>query len=350
MKIVRTCRTAFVGLLSIGGLLATPVAAAAEPFTFELGAAYDHSEFTSSGEVIIGLNPIQRRPFRIVTDDDATRLSAVWYYDGAHAGDGPLSRAAFTSRASSLGLSFVDSDGGGIGAFSVTPIAVLPDPPIVVPSLPDPPIFLPDPPPFTPIALDPPSTDSTQLSLDARHVFKSSGWYLFGSASHEDIDTGGFDSSAESTRLLAGFGRYLGKTTSLDLAVLHVDSEVQFGLTEFSDSTTEWLLGLTHIGDWGGSWQYGVDLAISTVERFGDDGSVSLRGSLYPNRSVAVGIDVVTSIESALDEGTRYGAFVSWFATPRFEVFAEVSTIEPLSNLGLKSEEDSYGIGIRLRL
>ncbi len=350
MKIVRTCRAAFVGPLFVGGLLTTTAAAAAEPFTFELDAAYDHSEFTSSGEVIVGLNPIQRQSFRTVSDDDSTRLSAVWYYNGADAGDGPLSRAGFTSRASSLGLSFTDSDGGGVTAFSVAPIGVIPDPPIVVPSLPEPPIFLPDPPPFTPIAFDPPSTDSTQVSLDARHVFKSTGWYVFGSASYDDSDTGGLDSSAESTRLLAGFGRYVGKTTSLDLAVLHVDSELQFGLTEFSDSTTEWLLGLTHIADWGGNWQYGVDLAISTVERFGNDGSVSLRGSLYPNRSVAVGLDVVTSIESALDEGTRYGAFVSWFATPRLELFAEVSTIEPLSNLGLKSEEDSYGIGIRLRL
>ena len=340
------------GPFSIGVSLLIAQAAAADPFTVEFGGAYNHSELTSSSQIVVSLNPLERRPFQIVDEQDSARLFATWYYDGASSGDGPLSRAAFTSRASSLSLSVRESDSSevtAIGGFSAT---VSPNPPFVIAPIPDSPIFIPDLPIVSPLPVDAPTTDSTELSFDARHVFETTGWYLFGSASYEDVDISdlGLDGSGESTRLLAGFGTYVGKTTSLDLAVLNVDSELRLGSLEFDDNLTEWLLQLTHVADLSGDWQYGLDLAVSTIERFGNDGSISLRGSLYPNQSLAVGFDVVTSVESTLDEGTRYGAFASWFVTSRFEVFAEVSTIEPLSEPGLKIEEDNYGIGIRLRL
>jgi len=349
---IRTRLAAFAVLLSAGCPLLAAQAEATEPFTVELGAAYHHAELTSSSQIFFGLNPLERRPFRIIDEDDAARLSATWYYNEASSDDGPLSRAGFTSRASSLSLSVANSNGGNRSEVDGPPVVVAPDPPIIItPPLP-PPISIPGEPAIPPLLANPPSMDSTQVSFDGRHVFESTGWYLFGSAVYEDSDVKeiGFDGSGESTRLLAGFGKYVGKTTSLDLAVLNVDNELRLGSIEFDDSSTEWLLGLTHIADLTGSWQYGLDLAVSTMERFGNDGSLSLRGSLYPNRFIAVGFDILTSVESALDEGTRYGAFASWFITPRFEVFAEASTIEPLSTPGLKVEEDSYGVGIRLRL
>ena len=349
---VRASITTTVGRLSVGVLLLMAQTAVADPFTVELGGAYDRSELTSSGQAIVSLNPFEIRPVRIVDEQDSARLFASWYYDGASSGDGPLSRAAFTSRASSLRLSISDSESSAVTSLGAASVAATPNPPIIITPLPDPPVLLPDVPIASPFPADPPTTDSTQLSFGGRHVFKSTGWYLFGSVSYEDVDVSslGRDGSGESTRLLAGFGRYVGKTTSLELAVVNVDSELRLGSAEFDDSSTEWLLALTHVADLGGSWDYGIDLAISTVERFGNDGSVNLRGSLYPNRSLAVGFEVVTSVESALDEGTRYGAFASWFVRPRFEVFADISTIEPRSLPGLKIENDSYGIGVRLRL
>ncbi|MEO1245797.1 MAG: hypothetical protein AAFX56_08980 [Pseudomonadota bacterium] len=319
--------------------LAASVATAAQPFSIELGVAYDRSETSASTAIlnpdvqVLGADQIS--VFRSDTETDSTNFFARWFYDGASAATGPRSRAGFVSRASSVSLSFSDSEGT---------------------------VWVETPPPlFSPVPIESSRevaarNDGTVVSLDVRHVFERSGWYLLGSASIADTDVvqpglsgGTFETNAETSRFIAGAGKYLGKTSSLDLAVLHVESELQLFDQSFDDSLTEYVLSFTHIAGLNADWQYGLDLAVSTVERFGEEGQVSARFSLFPSRSLALGIDIDAPIESAFDDNTRYGVFLSWFATRNFELFARADTIELDAPPNSNADGDGYGLGVRAR-
>jgi len=131
------------------------------------------------------------------------------------------------------------------------------------------------------------STDGRTNALEAklRHVWRDSGWYLLAGVarveSEEDGETGdiAFFIDYEETAYTLGAGKYFGQATAIDLSV----AEQDYGPTSVA-------LSFSHIGSIGKDWQYGANIGLAKSDDSGDEGSFSLRGSLYPSPNFEFGI------------------------------------------------------------
>lgn len=323
-------------------VLALAAYASAEDFNFELALDFERQSLSTAIPLFGGFPP--GSPISTVFEDrdiDTTGLSGTWYFTGANADTGPRSRAAFLSRASSLSFTWQRTDVSS--SFEISPPPTLPPAGIAVPAAGTIIGFAPS---ALPLVT---AIEGDEYAFGGRYVWADSGWFIFGGASFFEGDTGdnvGF--SADTETFVLGTGLYLGDSTAIEVAVIQTQIDRRIGVFN-SDDATDFALSFTHIGDVGASWQYGVDAALFTRDRSSADTSVSLRGSLYPNRSLAFGLDIETEVDAGFDTGTRYGVFGSWFITPNIEFEASYGTVDVDTPPGISSDLDVFSLGLLAR-
>ncbi len=303
--------------------LALPAMALGDTFDFEVGTSYDRISTSSEGTGLLGF-PQPSIPFTSTSDgdDDDITVFGTWFFDGVSAPDGPRSRAAFLSRASSVSLSYRYGDSDTSSSLTS------PDPS------------------FSPV-MGWESWSSDAISANLRYVWPESGWYGLAGVStlDEEFDSsfGSFNSDVETYSL--GIGKYIGSQTSVDLRVSRLEGETAGS----NIGVTETALTLSHIGGLGETWQYGADVALTTTDVSRADELFDLRLSLYPTRSLAFGLETSGSVQDAFDEGTRYGLFASWFARENIELEASYRYVDTESFPNFDQDEDGFGVGVRVR-
>lgn len=317
--------------------------AKANEFRFELNAGVFADRVTRRSTPTVVLNPPLNPPLdpptlTIDTDTDEFSVAAAWYFDGASAASGPMSRAAFVSRASSLAIAYSRGD-------IDTDISI--DPPIVVTPNPPPGPVVPLPPGVAnpaPIPVDL-GGDVDELAAQLRYVWPDSGWYALASVAVLDtkLNTGLQPADVDSQRYVAGFGRYIAELTTLDVAVARIENDFSGPFTSGDDSATEVAVTLSHIGALPGRWQYGADASISSVDADNRDGDFGIRGSLYPNRSLAFGLGIAGSYGDN-NAPTTYNLFASWFATERFGISASFGIVDTDDPPGTDVDQDRFGL------
>lgn len=315
LKNTRRACTGLVALLSF--------AVSAEPFEFEVGATYDTANFASSLEGPIPSLPLPNLFLGSDSDTDEIALSGAWFFDGVNTTTGPLSRAPFLSRASSLSLAYAQSDG------DVNTLLSTGDP-------------------LVPATTSVTRTESELFAARLRYVWPASGWYGLAELSTGDVESrtslGRF--KVDTDVLTVGVGKYVGERTALDLRVSRVEEDSRSFTSAFT--ATETKLTLSHIGDVA-SWSYGVDAGITTVDVGGPE-LVDLRLSLFPSRTLAFGLAVDTELQDPFEDGTPYEFFASWFPSESVELAAKFGVTDfDDANNALDRDQDTWGIGVRVR-
>lgn len=295
--------------------------AIADDYDYELGISLgrNNSDIVSPASFFgISNGPITVPTLSISSDSDQINLSGAWYYSGLSDADGPKSRSAFLSRASSISLVYSYSDdsssfhttGGGIFAPSNG------------------------------------STDGRSNALLAkfRHVWRDSGWYVLAgvgrveSEQHGESNGISFSSDFETTAYTLGAGKYFGQATAVDLSVAEEDT-----------GPTSIALSFSHIGSIGKDWQYGADIQLVKSDQISDDGSYSLRGSLYPSPKFEFGMEWSRQQYSGgLDQDSVEG-FASWFARDHVEFTARYQQDNPDTLPGQDIDNNEFSIGVNVR-
>lgn len=319
-----TARTRAGGVLA--GVMLMATSAAAEDFSFEVGATYDRTRLDAEQTITTGGGSIfNSNDF----DTDVYSLFGSWYFAGLSDEKGPRARAAFVDRASALNIGYARTD------VSIAASVVSTDPGI-------------------------PSFDGSFKSdgdayvIDARYVWRESGWFAgAGVASTNTTVTGFVDDSVDSTAWRLGVGKYLFETTTLALDVSQADED--------GGDATNISATFSHLGNMGASWQYAVDLGYSRTDadfdlEF-DTWSAAL--SLYPNRDFEFGVRIAEQdADFAALDSTSYEGFLSWFVTPGVVLAARyrvddvgwlgnvsIGGVEPTSDI----DQDSIGVSVSVR-
>ena len=263
-------------------ILAAPLAMADDDFNFELSLGWDATRSsTTSTPLSIGNPPIPLPEITLDTDTDVISLFGTWYFSGASADEGPLSRAPFVSRASSLSFGYARNESSTDFNFSPEPIPITPSPSLPLP----PPGITPIEPPFVlAFPVEEPGLDGDIFSLGGRYVWQDSGWFVFGEATFGEADLGtGASLDVDTRRFIAGGGLYIGRMTSIDVALIRNEREISSSIFPFEESETDVGISLSHIGAMGSRWQYGIDVGLTSEERVdGDDGTALCRRLRLP--------------------------------------------------------------------
>lgn len=307
--------TASIVIALAGSLIAA--SAIADDYDYELGLSIGRNNSDiASPELFTGTITLPASSQSSVSEQ--INLAGAWYYSGLSGAAGPKSQAAFLSRASSISLVYSYSDDsssfnsmGGSG--------------------------------FAPSSA---STDGRTNALEARlrHVWRDSGWYLLAGVarveSEEDGQSGdiAFFSEYEATAYTLGAGKYFGQATALDLSV----AEEDYGPTSVA-------LSFSHIGSIGKDWQYGADIGLAKSDDSGDDGSFSLRGSLYPSPNFEFGMEWSRQQYSRGFDIDSVEGFASWFARDHVEITARYQQDNRDTLPGWDIDDDEFSIGVNVR-
>lgn len=296
--------------------------AIADDYDYELGLTLgrNNSDFASSAFVIETINgPITVPAVSTSSDSDIIELSGAWYYSGLSDADGPKSRSAFLSRASSISLSYSYSDDSssirstGGGGFA-------------------------------------PSNGSTdgrtnELSAKLRHVWRDSGWYVLAGVGRVDSEQRGesgggitFGSDFEATVYTLGAGKYFGQATALELSVIDTDNG-SGGIA----------LSFSHIGAIGKDWQYGADVAYGKSDTGGDGDFYALRGALYPSAEFEFGLELSRRESGSRVDSDTIEAFVGWFVRDHIELNARYQQDDPDTSPGEDIDNNQFSIGVNVR-
>jgi hypothetical protein len=296
--------------------------AVADDYDYEVGLTYGwgQTDFTSNPIV----NGIPTPSLGVTTgssESDNIDLSGTWYYSGLSDDDGPKSRAAFLSRASSISLVYSRNDESG--SFTFTGGSVFPP------------------------ASGTNDSTTNALSAGLRHVWRDSGWYALAGVARSEFDgnsevNGVFGSgSYDTTAYTLGVGKYLGDATAVDLSVFESDTG-GFDQTNFA-------LTFSHIGAISTGWQYGADIAIAKSDESGDDGFYSLRGSLYPSPKFEFGIGFSRQqFDYGIDQNTIEG-FASLFVRDNVEISANYHQDSNGDFSGQDIDDNQFNIGVNVR-
>ena len=289
--------------------------ATAEDYDYEIGVAYARGQTDST--IISTL----RGGSTSSSDSDNIDLTGAWYYSGLSDSNGPKSRAAFLSRASSIVVGYsrtdesgsFEAEGGGI---------------------------------FPPVSASFDNTSSA-LSVDLRHVWLNSGWYALAGISRADwesdfVSTGTVNSSEfDTTRYSLGVGKYLGRATTLELGV----ATLEVG----SSNPTVIALSLTHVGSIGKDWQYGADVAYAKSDTSGDGDNIALRGALYPTPEFEFGLGFSRRESGSGFDSDTVEAFAGWFVRDHIEVTARYRQNDPDTIPEEDFDSNVFGVGVRVR-
>jgi hypothetical protein len=315
----RTCL--LIAVFALPGVL--PATSHADSYNYEIGIEYGADRATTES---VFESPFLSGSGRSESDDDGIELFGTWYFDGVSGSDGPRSRAAFISRASSVSFSYLHGNGDSVSTVSFGD-----------------PTF-------------PPSTSRTEqttnnFSANLRWVWSQSGWYALAGFSSADLelDSESLASEINADAYSLGFGKYIGDQTTLELSLLRQEAEVSGAVLGGSSNSTEVALGFTHIGGLGGEWQYGADIGLSTTGRGSSDGSYNVRLSLYPSRSLAFGLETDGALQDRSEASERYGLFASWFPSERIELGAHYGRLRADEPSNTDIDQYDFGVGVTFR-
>ncbi len=314
-------RTGFFALALLAGC-SVATGAAADEYDYELGLAYGWGQF--DGTFAATVNGVPDPSLGISTtssDSDAIDLSGAWYYAGLSDADGPKSRAAFLSRASSIAVGYSRGDESGSSSFTGGGN-------------------------FPPVSSTFDST-SNEISADLRHVWVDSGWYALAGLSHAEFERdsviNGVPASGESdaTAYALGVGKYLGKATTVDLSILTLDAG--------GSNPTVVALTFNHIGSIGETWQYGASAAYAKSDTGGDGDVFAVQGALYPSVATEFGLGFTRQESVRGSDQDAIEAFAGWFVRDHVELTARYRTFDTGSGPGEDTDSDEFGVGVRVR-
>lgn len=305
-------------LLTAGIFAAGSVSA--DTFDYEVDLSFRSFDSDSiSFAVFGGLPDPTQGTSETSTSDDEIAITGSWYYTGLSDEEGPRSRAEFVSRASSVTVTYARLDGDT--SFSSNLFGL-------------------------PVSASGEQTADT-FGVDVRHVWKDSGWYVLAGIAESEADFSFTDPGGNTTEAsgsadayFAGFGKYLGATTALDLVV----ANTEIG----GSSNANVAVSFSHIGELNENWQYGADLGIGFADD--DNRAYNARFSLYPNRDLAFGFGYTrTDDDNGFgSESSSVTGFASWFVNETTVVRADLSSGDG-DALGSEIDTDSFGIGISMR-
>lgn len=297
-------------------------AALADEFDYDIGIGYDTSSRSSVTSIAFGPTlPVEPITFSTDLDSDDLQLAGNWYFSGVTSNEGPRSRAVFLSRASSLGLSVARTEGDLVTRVDSSDPAI-------------------------PSSITRGDQSGNTIGVDLRYVWPSSGWFVLAGFAIADLEVdGGLTSTdLDANGYVFGVGKYLGERTAIDLILAHSEVDASIGGISDSSDGSDIAVSLTHIGDMGTAWQYGVDLGAATDDIGGSDFAYDVRGSLYPNRNVAFGIGIEGALGSSDADVTRYEVFGSWFPSEKVGIEASYGWVSFDDPPGINSDEDQFGI------
>lgn len=296
----------------------------ADNYDYQIGISYDASR--ASSESVFAVPIVDSIRVESDSDNDEIGLHGTWFFDGVAASSGPRSRAAFIGRASAVSLSYTRGNGDSVSTLSSTD-------------------------PAFPSSTDRSELETNRVSANLRWVWAESGWYGLAGWSRADSETSSefvsIDSTADAYNV--GVGKYIGSQTTLEVSVVHLDSDASGPVIGGNSTSTETAVAFSHIGSLGRAWQYGTDIVLATTERGASDGSYSVRLSLYPSRPLAFGLEIDGALQDPGNVSTHYGLFASWFPGERIEFDARygwISIDEP-SNTDL--DQYTFGVGVKFR-
>jgi hypothetical protein len=296
--------------------------AAAGNYDYEVGLTYGWGESDSTFDSAFSGAPFPSPGISTSSSDtDNIDLFGSWYYSGLSDSVGPKSRAAFLSRASSVGLAYSRSDGSSLSEFtgggSIPPVTTSSD------------------------------TTSNTISANLRHVWRDSGWYALAGISRADLEANTLSNGMaasfdfDSTAYFLGAGKYLGKATTLDLNVATSDGG--------DSNSTVFALTLGHVGSIGASWQYGADVVYATSDTPGDGDSYTLRGALYPSAEFEFGLGFSRRESGSGFDSDTIDASVGWFVREHIELTARYLQDDPDISPGVDVDSNLFGVGVRVR-
>lgn len=291
-----------------------PSRAGAEEYQFDFGVGSESRESSFRRIQLSGDTVIDEL---IDNGRDTFGISGSWYFSGLNDNDGPLSRAAFVSRASSLSFSasYTKIDFNSLTRFSG---------------------------PVNEVVTGSGSQQSRGLGVNARIVSRTSGWFGLASFYIENQETDGQNStSIDRKRALLGVGKYIGDRSAIEFQLISNNDD-------FVASHTDVKLAFTHLGNIG-DLTWGIDAGISTEGLFQEDYVADLGLSLYPRREIEVGVKLLAPLSDPGIDYFGYGAFASWYPSNAFEVYGNVEFVERHLPSFIESSDSSFSLGLRFR-
>lgn len=307
-------------LCGLALMMVIPSATWSAEYTFEAGFGYERSETSIRDTGFAAIPPGPVPSLFIDTESSAFEVTGTWFFDGLSDARGPRSRAAFVDRASSLTVLLGDT--------SSDTDSVLRFPPGGPPDIRD--------------SFD---TDGNSIALSGRYVFESSGWFVTGEFGQLEFDS--FGAGAEVDVFGAGFGKYIGETTTLALSAARAEIDVSGGGGDDTDNGL--ILAFDHIGGDPSGMQYGVAATVSNQSLEGSSGSYSVRGSLYPNRDVTLNVSVSGQLGSDPIDATVFAIDGGWFFSEAFEVSVGYTFTRFDEQEDVDIDDDGFRLAARYR-
>ena len=295
-------------------------------------------------------------------DSDSVDVGGTYYFSDVETNNGPLSVAAFLSRASNISAFYSDGETevdatqitfsgpapiGGIFGYGV-PISG-----------------------FT-YAIPKYEIDTEEYFVSGQYIHAESGWLielLYG-YSEEDSDLG-IDIEQDSYGI--GIGKYIAKNTRLMLDYIHTETDIDTSIGNASTDSDIVNLGLFHVQELGNGTFYdaSVDVAYLDSDDGDDAQAYSVSTTYYFSPSVGVGVNL-SHIDGDDIDTTSYGVSGEWFITNNFAVSVNylrshiddsggelllapyrgssfISNLVPTTDTSLDADIDTFSIGARLR-
>lgn len=268
-------------------------AAAQTPFQWEVGAEYLDREISIS-DTFFGDEDI---------DVSGFGLSAQWFFEPVATDSGPLERAAFLDRASSLSFAFAQTEIDDQFA----------------------------------------DTDADAVLLGVRYQLEND-WFVTGSFAQTESSSGGFETDVQS--LAVGAGVYVAENTSVAFNISREDIDFAGG---GSDDFTSYAFDFEHVTDLGSSeWQLAIDGTLVIPDGEFDETRFNAGITLYPSRTIGFGFDLGASLQDTGDRPTTFGIFGRWFVTEAWSVAARWDSTDFNPSFG-DQEDDGFLIDTRYR-
>ncbi len=304
----------------VGAAVLVAPALAQEPFQWEIGGAFSQSEFSRTDNQVFdpafGFGTFLFTESTV--DTDRFRLDATWFFEPVESNRGPLERAAFLDRASSISAFALRSE---LTASAIQLSDALPS--------------------FSEQA----ELAENSLGFGFRYVLPDDTWFIEASVSRRDTES--IPGNASDQYAIAA-GRYLGDRTAVSLRIDRSEGGSGSILPGTSGGQDNYSLEITHIGDLWGDWQYAVDSSLTESDQDFVDLRFDVSGTLYPSRYLGFGAQASVSAEDFTDQSKRYGAFGRWFVNDAWSVSAryEWTDFEGSFGDGVDIDDDAFELRV----
>ena len=243
-------------------------------------------------------------------DSDSVDVAGTYYFSDVETNKGPLSVAAFLSRASNVSVFYADGETevdasrltfsgptifGGIGGYGA---------PILGSTF-----FIPK-----------YEIDTEEYFVNGQYVHAESGWLIDASYGYSEEDSDlGIDIERDSYGV--GVGKYIAKYTRLKLDYLHTEIDIDTSTSDVSSDSDVVNLGLFHVQELGNGTFYdaSVDVAYLDSDDGDDAQAYSVSTTYYFSPSIGVGVNL-SHIDGDDIDTTSYGVSGEWFMTSNFSV------------------------------